>query len=74
MAKKAKTSRNKILKRLPPLDVLQRYTIDQTSEYLKQCRAKTYRDIAAGVLPSIVDGRNRYVPGEAIAARSRAAA
>lgn len=69
-----RTSLNKVLKRLPPLDVLQRYTVDQASEYLKQCRAKTYRDIAAGTLPSIVDGRNRYIPGAAIAARSQAAA
>lgn len=59
---------------LPPLDLLQRYTIDETSAYLRQSRAKTYNDINAGLLESFNDGRRRYVPGSSIAARSRAAA
>jgi hypothetical protein len=56
---------------LSPLDPLQRYTVDEASAYLRQSRAKTYLDIAAGVLESFNDGRRRYVPGTAIAARSR---
>lgn len=60
----------KSINTLPPLDKLQRYTIDEASEYLRQSRAKTYQDIAAGRLDSFNDGRRRYVPGRAIAARS----
>lgn len=56
---------------LPPLDEQQRYTIDETAKYLRQSRAKTYQDIAAGRLAIIKDGRRTYVPGSAIAVRSR---
>lgn len=59
---------------LPALDELQRYTIDEATAYLRQSRAKTYKDISAGRLESFTDGRRRYVPGRAIAARSRPAA
>jgi hypothetical protein len=59
---------------LPPLDVLQRYSVPEASAYLRQSRAKTYQDIAAKVLPIIKDGRRTYVPGTAIAERSRIAA
>lgn len=59
---------------LPPLDLNQRYTIEETNAYLRQSRAKTYTDIAAGKLPVIKDGKRTYVPGTAIAARSSAAA
>lgn len=55
---------------LPPLDLNQRYTIDETAAYLRQSRAKTYQDISAGALESFTDGRRRYIPGTAIAARS----
>lgn len=57
-------------KNLPALDLNQRYTIDETSAYLRQCRARTYQQIQAGELPVIRDGRRVYVPGRAIAARS----
>lgn len=57
---------------LPPLDPRQRYTIDEATTYLRQSRAKTYKDIAAGNLDSFTDGRRRYVSGTAIVARSRA--
>ena len=56
---------------LPPLDVLQRYTIQETTAYLRQSRSKTYDDIKAGVLQVIKDGRRTYVSGRAIAARSQ---
>ena len=59
------------IRSLPLLDLRQRYTIDETSEYLRQSRAKTYQDIATNKLDSFTDGRRRYVPGTAIAARSR---
>ena len=55
---------------LPPLDPAQRYSIDEANAYLRQSRAKTYKDIAAGKLRTILDGKRRYVPGTEIAARS----
>lgn len=57
---------------LPPIDERQRYTIDEATLYLRQSRAKTYKDISSGVLESFTDGRRRYVSGTAIAARSKA--
>ena len=59
---------------LTPLDTLQRYTVPEASAYLRQSRAKTYQDIAKGLLPIIKDGRRTYVPGSAIAERSALAA
>ena len=56
---------------LPPLDLNQRYTINETNAYLRQCRAKTYKDIKAGKLTVIKDGKRTYVSGRVIAARSR---
>lgn len=55
---------------LPPLDILQRYTLAEAAEYLRQSRSKTYLDIQNGKLDVIRDGRRRYVPGRSIAARS----
>lgn len=59
---------------LPALDLNQRYTIPEASAYLRQSRAKTYIDIKAESLSIIKDGRRTYVPGTAIAERSRGAA
>ena len=59
---------------LAPLDPLQRYSIEETNAYLRQSRAKTYEDIASGKLTVIKDGKRTYVPGSAIAERSRSAA
>ena len=55
---------------LPPLDILQRYTLAEATAYLRQSRSKTWSDIQAGKLEVIKDGRRRYVPGSSIAARS----
>jgi hypothetical protein len=55
---------------LPPLDPRQRYSINEASALLRQCRAKTYRDIAAGKIESFKDGSRRYIPGRAIIERS----
>ena len=55
---------------LPRLDVLQRYTIPESSLFLRQSEAKTHQDIAANKLRAIKDGGRTYVPGSAIAARS----
>jgi hypothetical protein len=57
---------------LVPLDLCQRYTIRETSAYLRQSHTKTYADIRAGLLKTFKDGRRRYVNGTAIIERSRA--
>lgn len=56
---------------LPPLDLLQRYSLDEASRYLRQSRAKTFQDIRDGRLEVLKDGRRTYVSGEVIAAKSR---
>lgn len=55
---------------LPPLDILQRYSIKETNAYLRQSRAKTYQDIKNGKIAVIRDGRRVYVSGAVIASRS----
>jgi len=55
---------------LPPLDINQRYSINETNAYLRQSRSKTYKDILEGRLDVIKDGRRTYIPGRSIAARS----
>jgi Helix-turn-helix domain len=52
------------------LDPLQRYTVPEASELLRQCRAKTYQDIQAGRIQIIKDGKRTYVPGSEIIRRS----
>ena len=56
---------------LPPLDLNQRYNIEETNAYLRQSRAKTYQDIKDGKLSIIKDGKRTYVSGHVIAARSK---
>jgi excisionase family DNA binding protein len=59
---------------LPPLDERQRYSVPEACGYLRIGRKYLYDLIAAGELPVIKDGRRTFVPGSAIAARSRAQA
>lgn len=61
-------------KTLAPLDLLQRYTIPETCEYLRCSRARVYTLIRDGSLKTIKDGRRRYVTGSEIAKRSGAGA
>lgn len=56
---------------LGPLDANQRYTIPETSAYLRQSRARTYEQIKSGDLPVIKDARRTYIPGSAIIQKSR---
>lgn len=58
-------------KTLPPLDVLQRYSVDEACAYLRCSRRTLYQRINASELPVIRDGHRTYVPGTAIAERSR---
>lgn len=52
---------------LPPLDVRQRYTIEEAIRYLRTSRKTLYDDIAIGRIATITQGRRRYVPGSEIA-------
>ena len=54
---------------LPPLDVNQRYSVNEACAYLRKSRGGIYHDIKAG-MPVIRDGGRTYVPGSVIAARS----
>lgn len=56
---------------LPPLDPLQRYTLEEAAQYLRLSRSRMYLDMKSGKLPVINDGRRRFVSGTVIAARSR---
>ncbi len=59
---------------LPALDTAQRYSIDEGCAYLRVSRAYLYKLIRAGELATVRDGRRQYIPGTAIAERSRVAA
>jgi excisionase family DNA binding protein len=55
---------------LAPLDVNQRYDINEAAEYLRISRARLYQKIAAGEIRRIKDGRRSFVPGSDIKAAS----
>lgn len=57
---------------LPPLDPIQRYTVDEACAYLRSSRAHLYKKISGGEIESLTDGNRRYVPGWAIAIASGA--
>lgn len=57
---------------LPPLDVLQRYTVPEAGRYLRTSHVTIYNKIAAGLIASIKDGSRRYIPGSEIARLSAA--
>jgi excisionase family DNA binding protein len=58
-------------KNLPPLDINQRYSVNEACDYLRISRAHLYKQINTGALPTIPDGKRTFIPGAAIAARSR---
>lgn len=55
---------------LPPLDPLQRYSVDECMAYLRTARSSVYALINSGELGTITEGRRRYIPGSEIARRS----
>ena len=65
-------SRIERLRTLPPLDINRRYPIELACDYLDIGRTRIYAKIEAGELPIIRDGGRVFIPGEAIAAASRA--
>lgn len=66
---KKRTQRQVQHKDLPPLDRLQRYTLNEAADYLRVSRAYLYKLINLESLPTIKDGSHRFVPGSAIADR-----
>ena len=56
---------------LPPLDVNQRYHIDEARAYLRIGRSKFFDKLKTGELRVIKDGKQTLVPGSEIARLSR---
>jgi hypothetical protein len=52
---------------LGPLDPLRRYPVEQALQYLATSRASLYKQIAAGSIKTISQGRRRFIPGSEIA-------
>jgi hypothetical protein len=52
---------------LGPLDPLRRYPVETSLKYLDICRATFYREVAAGNIKTIKQGKRRFVPGSEIA-------
>ena len=52
---------------LPPLDLHQRYTLDEASAYLRMSKTYLYRKIKDGSLIVIRDSGRTYVAGQEIA-------
>jgi hypothetical protein len=61
----------KVRPALPPLDPMQRYSIDETIAYLRSSRKSVFEDIREGRLASIKEGKRRFIPGSEIARRSQ---
>jgi excisionase family DNA binding protein len=70
----ATTTRSLPAHQLRPLDLHQRYTIDEAAAYLRCCRARVYQHINSGRLVTVSDGRRKYVPGRSIAELSETSA
>jgi hypothetical protein len=68
----------KQIRKLPPptipLDPRQRYGLLEAAAYLRTSHMTVFNLIKAGQLPVIVEGKRKYVPGSAIAERSKAGA
>jgi excisionase family DNA binding protein len=59
---------------LPPLDVNQRYTVEESALYLRISRAHFYGKVKRGEIKLIKDGSRSYVSGRDLARHSYAAA
>lgn len=59
------------MRNLTPLDERQRYTVDESLEYLRLSRARLYEKLQAGEIIAIKDGRRTFIPGSEIARLSR---
>jgi prophage regulatory protein len=56
---------------LPPVDVSQRYTIKEATCYLRISHASIYKEINAGRIRILKQGKRTFVPGSEIARLSR---
>ena len=61
----------KVRPTLPPLDLAQRYSIEESIAYLRSSRKTVFDDIREGRLATIKEGKRRFIPGSEIARRSR---
>lgn len=59
---------------IAPLDILQRYSVNEACLYLRTSRATLYKLIATGELPVIKERKRTYISGRSIADRSSIAA
>lgn len=73
MSKTAKTRAKRKTPGLPPVDVNQRYTLEEGCAYLRISRTHLYNRIRAGTLRVIVDGSRKFIPGQVIVEQSRVA-
>jgi excisionase family DNA binding protein len=62
--------RKKVRPILAPLDIAQRYSVQEACEYLRTSRASLYKKITAGELRTLKDGARVYLPGTEIARAS----
>jgi excisionase family DNA binding protein len=62
--------RKKVRRTLAPLDIAQRYTVNESCDYLRTSRASLYKKIVAGELRVLKEGSRVYVPGSEIARAS----
>jgi prophage regulatory protein len=59
------------LRTLPTVDVAQRYTIAEATSYLRISHASVYKEINAGRIKVLKQGKRTFVPGSEIARLSR---
>lgn len=52
---------------LPPLDLLQRYSIDEAAAYLRIGRSTLFEQIGKGSIQTLKEGGRTFVPGAEIA-------
>ena len=56
---------------LPPIDVSQKYSVEEAIAYERTSRKTLYAEIKAGRLRVIKVGRRTYVPGSELARRAQ---
>jgi hypothetical protein len=65
-----KTPPRKVRAPLPPVDAAQRYTPEESADYLRTSRWSVFKDLREGRLRAIREGRRTFIPGSEIIRRS----
>ena len=68
---KRKAERDARRRSLPPLDPAQRYSIEESIDYLRSSRASVFADIRTGALRVIRERKRVFIPGTEIVRRSK---